>query len=140
MNRCSARSIVPSPPRTTAMSASSPSTSSTPHRAATRQSVSTASPTPSRSIVTTAARLTDGMRDPPVEAGGELGVLSLDDVEDELTVSLRAWQTRVYDPARLGPAREQRLRDFEHDAPLHRRVADDALRDLGAPRLELRLD
>ena len=86
---------------------------------------------PSRSIVATDARSTRGIGDPPVEVGRELGVLSLDEVEDELTVSLRAGETRVYDPERLTTAREQRPRDLAHDALVDRRVADDAL---SAPR------
>src|SRR5581483_8087620 len=72
------------------------------------------SPTPSRSIVTTAARSTDGIGDPPVEAGRELRLLSLDEVEDELMVSLRAREPRVYDPARLRPGREEPFGDIVH--------------------------
>ena len=55
-------------------------------------------------------------------------------------VSLRAGQTRVYDPARLSPGRDERLRHLAHHAALHRVVAHDAFRRLGAARLELRLD
>src|SRR5258705_515132 len=83
------------------MSASSPSTSSTPCRSATTRSCASASSAPSRSMVTTAARLTDGIGDPPVEVGRSFGVLSVDDVEYELMISLRAGQAGVYDPARL---------------------------------------
>src|SRR5947209_2055808 len=109
------------------MSASSPSTSSTRERSATRRSVATASSTPSRSIATIAARSTDGIGDPPVELGREVGTFVVDEVEDELTVSLRAGQAGVYDAAGLAPAREERLRNLAHDAPLHGRVAHDAL-------------
>ena len=77
--------------------------------AATARSRASASPTPARSIVTTAARSTDGIGDPAVEVGWELRLLSLDEVEDELMVSLRAGKPRVYDPARLRSEREQRL-------------------------------
>ena len=45
-------------------------------------------------------------------------MLSLDEVEDELTVSLRAGETRVYDPERLSTAREQGLCDLVDDAPV----------------------
>src|SRR5213592_3796913 len=135
--RARARSIVPSPPSTTTMSASSLSTSSTPHRSATERTCVSAPPTPSRSIVITAARLTDGIGDPPVEVGRPLGVLAVDEVEDELTVSLRARETGVYDPARLRPECEQRVRDLADHAALDGRVAHDALRCLGSTRLEL---
>src|SRR5690348_2509512 len=125
--RASARSIVPSPPSTIATSAGSSSTSSTPHRSATDRRRPSASSTPSRSIVTTAARSTDGIVDPPVEVGRELGALSLDEVEDELTVSLRAGQPRVYDADRLGTVREQGLRDLAHDPAADGVVAHHAL-------------
>src|SRR5213592_2872715 len=137
--RARARSIVPSPPSTTTMSASSLSTSSTPHRSATERSCASAPPTPSRSIVITAARLTDGIRDPAVEVGRPLGVLAVDEVENELTVSLRAGETGVYDPARLRSKGEQRVRDLGDHAAPDDRVAHDALRRLGPTRLELRL-
>src|SRR5581483_11473079 len=138
--RPSARSIVPSPPSTIAMSTSADSsTSSTPRSAATCSSLASASPTPARSIVTTAARSTDGIGDPPVEVGRELRLLSLDEVEDELMVSLRAGETRVYDPPRLRPRREQRLGDGMDDATAHLGIAHDALRRVRASGLELRL-
>src|SRR5439155_25261491 len=127
-----ARSIVPSPPSTTTMSASSLSTSSTPHRSATERSCVSAPPTPSRSIVITAARLTDGIGDPPVEVGRPLGVLAVDEVEDKLTVSLRAGKPRVYDALRLRPVHEQSVGDLADHAALHGRIAHDALRRLSA--------
>src|SRR4051812_3992426 len=137
--RASARSIVPSPPSTITMSASSPSTSSTAQRSATARRRSSAPSTPSRSIVTTAARLTDGIGDPPVEVGRPLGVLSVDEVDDELMVSLRAGQPRVYDAAWLRPVRQQGVRDLGDDTSLHLGVPDDSLRRLCPPGLELRL-
>src|SRR5581483_2588587 len=138
--RPSARSIVPSPPSTIAMSTSADSsTSSTPRSAATCSSLASASPTPSRSIVTTAARSTDGIGDPPVEAGRELRLLSLDEVEDELMVSLRAREPRVYDPARLRPGREEPFGDIVHDTSPHLLVAYHAFRRIGPAGLELRL-
>src|SRR5581483_5513919 len=117
----------------------SPSVSSTPQRPASDSSRATASLTPSRSIVTTAARSTDRIGNPPFEVGWELRALSLDEVEDELTVSLRAGQSRVYAAVRFRPAREQRLGHLVNHAPLHRGVADDALRRVPPSRLELRL-
>ena len=55
-------------------------------------------------------------------------------------VSLRAGETGVYDPVRLAPGGEERLGDLAHDAAPHGGIANDALRRLGPPRLELRLD
>src|SRR5690349_9835825 len=121
------------------MSASSPSVSSTPQRSATARRRASASSTPSRSIVATEARSTRRIGDPPVEVGRERWVLSLDEVEDELTVSLRAGETRVYDPERLPTRREQGFCNLADDARVDGAVADDALGDLGSPRLELRL-
>src|SRR5436853_1279787 len=101
------------------MSASrSPSTSSTPSRDASACSRSTASATCSGlPCVISAARSTDGIGDPAVEVGWERRPLCVDEVEDELMVSLRARQPRVYDPARLGPAREERTGDLVDHAP-----------------------
>src|SRR3954451_3426845 len=121
------------------MSASSPSVSVTPHCSATARRRATASSTPSRSIVATAARSTRGIGDPPAEVGWELGMLSLDEVEDELTVSLRAGETRVYDPERLATASEQGFCDLADDALMDGAISDDAFRDLGAAGFELRL-
>src|SRR5579862_181950 len=147
--RASARSIVPSPPRTTAMSASpaswSANTSSTSDARATasRRAIAGATAT-ALTCVTTAATLTDGIVDPALELGGECGVtcslFDMDEVEDELLVAFRAGQARVYDAARLGSGSEQRLRHLAHHAALHRRVANHPLRRLGPPRLELWLD
>src|SRR5579862_643058 len=88
----------------------------------------------------TAAVSTDGIGDPLVEVGWELGVFCVDEVEDELTVAFRTGQARVYDAARLCPAREQRFRHLAHDAPLDACVAHDTLADLRAAGLELGLD
>ena len=52
-------------------------------------------------------------------------MLSLDEVEDELTVSLRAGETRVYDPERLRTAREQGFCDLADDPALDLGVAND---------------
>src|SRR2546429_6566784 len=133
--------MVPSPPRTTAMSAGcSPSTSSTPSRSARRCTCSTADcRSAGRPCVMTAARLTDGIGDPSLEVGWERWSLVVDEVEDELMVSLRARQARVYDASRLGPAREQPLGDLAHDATPDFGVSHDALRRVGAAGFELRL-
>src|SRR5436305_9210761 len=119
------------------MSASSPSTSSTPHFRATARTRSSASRTPSRWIGITAARLTGGIGDPADEAGRPLGALSVGEVEDKLTISLWPGKPGVYDPLGLCPAREQRLRHLHDDSALHLRVAHDALRRLRATGLEL---
>ena len=66
-------------------------------------------------------------------------MLGVDEVDDELMVSLGPGQTRVYDPGDPRPPPERRLGDLAQHAPLHLRVADDALPHLGAARLELRL-
>ena len=65
---------------------------------------------------------------------------SVDEVEDELAVSLRSGKAGVYDPARLAPFGDQRHGDLVDHAGLHGRVANDTLRRLGPPGLELRLD
>jgi hypothetical protein len=69
------------------------STSATPHSRATRSRRSPASPVPSAlSLWTTAARRTgsrDGCGDPAVDVVGKARLLSLNEVEDELPVSLR---------------------------------------------------
>src|SRR6478736_3651124 len=124
------------------MSASrSPSRSSTPSRSASPRRRSTAGSTSSGlPWVISAARSTDGIGDPVVEVWWEDRLLCMDEVEDELVVSLRAREAGVYDALRLAPAREQRLGHLANDAPLHGRVAHDALRRLRPPRLELRLD
>src|SRR5262249_5689783 len=133
------RSIVPSPPRTTARSASFPSTTSTPTRSAMAATCVTA---PSRSgpRERTAIRSTDGIGDPLLESGRELGIVSLDEVEDVLMVSLRAGEPRVYDPARLGSGPRQLAGHLSQDAPPDLGVADHAARRFGAAGLELGLD
>src|SRR5437867_3527587 len=129
----SARSIVPSPPSATTRSGlPSPScVSSTPASFASRATRPSASPIRSGSPwVKTAA---DVMPSPTL--GG------VDQVEEELTVSLRAGQTGVghsLDPrapfVRAGG-------DFVDHAPVHLGVADDSsFADFGPAGLELRLD
>src|SRR5215210_752466 len=142
-NAVSARSIVPSPPSTMARSASTAasSRSSTPASAATFRSRSSASATRSgRPCAKTAARSTDRIGDRSVEVGGEGWCRVVDEVEDELTVPLRAWKPRVYEPGDARPPRERRLRHLPQDPPVHVRLTDNALRRIRAPRLELRLD
>jgi hypothetical protein len=60
-------------------------------------------------------------------------------VDDELSVALGAWKTRVYDPDH--PCAPGRGPQAEHldDSFLHRAVANDTLRHLRATCLELRL-
>src|SRR4051812_36714574 len=144
--RRSARSIVPSPPRTITMSASDGSasarsmscfssssagiTGSTPKSAATARRRSIALPTVSRRpCVITAARLTgsgtDGLGDPAVELGRKVRALGLDELEEELAVSLRARQPGVDHGARFGAPSDRRLRDLPQHAPVHDRIAHD---------------
>ena len=112
--RVSARSIVPSPPSTTARSASAvrrrldavarglvlveEQLDAGGSAAARRRVDAPGRRRASRPCVTTAARSTGGIGDPAVELGGELGLLCVDEVEDELMVSLGPGQARVYDP------------------------------------------
>src|SRR5262245_44845457 len=128
--RWSARSIVPSPPRTTAMSGSS-STSSTPEASAIRLSCGTASPIVSGlPCVTNAARRTgsrNGVGDPAVDVVGKLRTLHLHEVQDEFAVSLGAGQARVYDAPRLRPPPERLVDDLLEDPAVDVGVADDAL-------------
>src|ERR687885_344641 len=157
--RVSARSIVPSPPSTTARSAlagspsapgrscfarsSSGKTSSTPCSAASSSSRPSAGPIVSGlPCVTTAARRTrlpDCAVDPGVELIWPLRPLAVHEGEEELAVPLRAGQAGVYDARDLRLPRERRLGDLAEDAPVHLGVADDAFSHLLAPRLELRL-
>src|SRR5262249_33769323 len=144
-NRVSARSIVPSPPSTTAMSgaasSASPRSSSTPLDAATARRRARASLTvPSRPCVTTAAMLTDGIGDPAVEVGWDGRRLSGDGVEDDFRVPLRSGRAGVSAPARLGPGLGECARDLAPPPALHLGVTDDALRRVATTRLELRLD
>src|SRR5829696_3247430 len=161
-SRRSARSIVPSPPRTTTMSASegSPSatsmscfssssagmSSSTPALAEHTCSRSSASPPVSRRPwVMTAARCTgsgiERLGDPAVECVRQLRSLTLDELEEELTISLRPRQPGIHGRAGLGSPTERSLRDLAQHAPVNLAVAHDAAaRDLRLPRLELQLD
>ena len=94
--------------------------------------------------VTTAAVRTgsaDGVFDPVIELIGERRILAVDEVQEELPVSLRAGQPRVYDADRLGRPGESGLGDLAQDPAVNLRVSNDpALPDLLATRFELRLD
>src|SRR5919202_4566306 len=159
-NRVSARSIVPSPPSTTARSAlaGSPSVlgrscfsrSSSGKRRSTPCSAASASSRPSAGPivsalpwVTTAARRTrlpDCAIDPGVELIWPLRPPAVHEVEEELAVPLRAGQPGVYDARGLRRPRERRLGHRPQHVPVHLGVADDAaLAHLAAPRLELGL-
>src|SRR5262245_35670535 len=138
--RCSARSIVPSPPSTIARSASSPSTSSTPASRAICSSRLTASATRSGLPWTTrAARLT-GIADPVVELVRQRRLRAVDEVEEELSVALWPWQARIGHADRRRIPLERRLRDLAEDAAVHLGRPDDPALHLGPTRLELRLD
>ena len=142
--RCSARSIVPSPPSTTTMSAARRPPSST---TCFSRLVGGSSSTPRRSTAAALERrpIVSGLpcvttprrgrlnrrhrRSSRRAHRGALGLLALDEVEEELPVSLRAGQARVYDRRRSRPpsasaasatSRSTRRRDV--------RVADDAAR------------
>src|SRR4051812_15099975 len=107
----------------------SASTSSTPQRSATARTRATGSSTRwGLPCTTTAAVLTGGIGDHPVEVGRELCVLVVDEVEDELMVAFRAWKAGVYDALRRASARKERFRNFAHDAMPNRGVAHDAFR------------
>src|SRR2546423_2926576 len=159
--RCSARSIVPSPPRTTAMSAplrscsgsptpcfstsSSGSSSSTPASRATFSSRSSAGPIVcGLPCVTTAARRTalrDRGGDPGVDVVGELRALTVNEVEENFPVPLRAGQPGVYGSGRFASPAQRRLGDLADDSAPHRHVPHDpAFPYLAPSRLELRLD
>src|SRR5262245_1137421 len=136
----SARRIVPSPPRTIAMSGSSPSTTSTPYCCASARTRSTASCTSTLPCVKMAARSTDSCCDSLVEVIGEGWVGILHEVEEELPVALWTRETGVYDAGHARPPTDRRLGDVAQNARPRRRVTDDsALADVGAPSLELRL-
>ena len=65
----------------------------------------------------------------------------MDEVQEELPVSLRAGQARVYDADNLGWPRESGFGDIVEHASVDRGIADHAaLPDLLATGLELRLD
>src|SRR5919201_6098449 len=140
----SVRSIVPSPPSATASSAlRGSSTSVTPARSATALARSTAPCTSMRPCVTRAAVLTgrDRCVDPLVEVIGKRRVVGLREVEKELPVALRAGETGVYDSDDVRSEADRGLRHLAQDACVHGWIPDDSsLPDVGAPRLELRLD
>src|SRR6185295_5392710 len=128
-NSWNARSIVPSPPSTTTRSGWS-CVISTPAARATSCTRAIGSSKPLRLRTKTFARLTgspNGCGDPAVDVVGKSRLLSLDEMEDELPVSLRAGQARVYDPDRLASPAQGRVDDLAHDPSLHLRVAHNAL-------------
>src|SRR5262245_35296826 len=145
--RLSARSIVPSPPRTTASSgASTPapsSTSSTPASPAARSSRSRASPIAGRSSgAMTVARPTasaDRVFDPGVELIRQRRSVALDEVEEELPVSFRSGQSRVYDADDGGIPLDGGCGDLAEDTLLDGRVSHDAARRLAPLGFELGL-
>src|SRR5260221_4562474 len=116
----SVRSIVPSPPSATTMSASNgSSTSATPAFFATASTRATAPPTSTRPCVTMAAVLTrgDSSVDLLVEVIRKLRVFGVFEVKEELPVALRAWEPRVYDPRDLGLPTKRCIGDLaEHPA------------------------
>src|ERR671925_57194 len=136
--RLSARSIVPSPPRTTARSGVS-STSSMPRSRASCSTRSSASPTSARPCATTATRLTDGIRDPVVERGRKRRTRAVDEMEEELTVPLRAGEAGVGDADGLAVPLERRFGKRPDHPPMDRGVSHDAALHLLPARLELRL-
>ena len=87
----------------------------TPVSRATFSSRASASPiTSGLPCVTTAAFRTgsaDGIFDPVIELIGQRRIFAVDEVEEELSVPLRAGQPRVYDADRLGRPRESGLCD-----------------------------
>ena len=72
-----------------------------------------------------------------MELGSEAGAVSLDEVEEELTVAFRSRQPRVYDPGRLGSPRECGFGDLERDAPPDLRISHDAAARISPAGLEL---
>src|SRR5687768_14807167 len=93
---------------------------STPAPAANASSRATASPiTSGLPCVTTAARRTgsaDCSCDPGIELIGKAGLFVVDEVEEELSISLRAGKARVYDAGHAGVPAERRLRNVAQDA------------------------
>src|SRR6266508_547792 len=85
-----------------------------------------------RPCVKSDARSTGRIGDPVVEVGRELWRGVVDEVEDELTVALRAGETRVYEPEHTCLPGERRLGELAQHAPAHLGVAHHALRHLGA--------
>src|SRR5262245_9975604 len=157
-NIFSARSIVPSPPSTTARSAeatspaapspcfatsSSGKTSSTPRSCARARRRSSGWRTVSAwPCVITAARCTSGRRvvDPVLEVIGKLRPLALHEVQEELAVPLRAGQAGVYDAAYLRSPPRYFLHHLAQHPPPDLAVADHAPPGLSSRRLELWLD
>src|SRR5262249_60209421 len=76
---------------------------------------------------------------PPGARGAEGGAVRLEEVDDELMVSLRARQPRVYDPVHSRIPAHCGLGDLTQDAAVDLRVADHAFPHLGPAALELRL-
>src|SRR5438093_8239259 len=82
----------------------------------------------------------DRVIDPAVELAWEACSGAVSEVEEELTVSLRAGQPRVYDAGNLRIPAQGGLCDLScHSRSCLTRGDDAALADLGPPRLELRL-
>src|ERR671935_675289 len=125
---------------------SSGRSSSTPASRAIVSSCSSAGPiVPGLPCVITAARRTAFASagrgcDPVVDVVEELRLVTLDEMEEDLTVPFRARQAGVYDADRLPSPRERCLDDLADDAPPNGDVSDDSLRRLPPHRLELRLD
>src|ERR671925_286715 len=137
--RLSARSIVPSPPRTTARSGVS-STTSIPRSRASCSTRSSASPTSARPCATTATRLTDCIADPVVERVRKRRARAVDEVEEELAVPLRAGQAGVGDADGLAVPFERRFGELSDHPAVHVGVPHDAALHLLPAGLELRLD
>src|SRR5829696_7540017 len=142
--RPSVRSIVPSPPRTSAMSASgmpSPasSRSSTSACAASSRTRGTASATVSRRPWRTSAALStalpDGVLDPAVDLVCKLRLLAVDEVDEELPIPFWPRESRVYDPTGLGPPAERRLDGLAEDAGMDGGLAGVRPLEHGDPRI-----
>src|SRR4029077_17323642 len=63
----------------------------------------------------------------------------MDEMNDELMVSLGPRKPRVYDPGDPSVPAERSIRHLVEHAPVDLRVADDSFLQLGPPCLELRL-
>src|SRR5579862_8265194 len=63
----------------------------------------------------------------------------MDEMNDELMVSLGPRKPRVYDPGDPGVPAERSIRHLVEHPPVDRRVADDSFLELSAACLELRL-
>src|SRR5262249_62190532 len=101
--------------------------SSTPERAATACTQSSAALTSLRLWTTTAARSTDGIVDPAVELGREPRAVVGFEAEDEFTVPLRPGKAGGYDAGDACSPAERRRRDLVQDAPVHVRTPHAAL-------------